>query len=147
MNDNSDDAKKYEDMLDMPHHVSSTRPHMSMDERAAQFSPFAALTGYDAAIGESARLTDEKVVPGEDAKAALDEKLLLLFRRQKECPAVTITYFMPDERKAGGAYVRASGRVRKVDAGLLILIYTDGRRIPFADIVEIDGDIFTEPLE
>ena len=95
------DEHKYEDIINMPHHVSASRPRMSMIDRAAQFSPFAALTGYDAAVKETARLTDKCIEPDEYEKAALDEKLRIALKNPEK--EITITYFKPDAKKDGGA--------------------------------------------
>ena len=94
---------QYDDIINLPHHVSKTRPQMSMVDRAAQFSPFAALTGYDAAIKETGRLTDEKVNLSEEEKEALDRKQQILMEWLGDHPALTITFFVPDEKKSGGA--------------------------------------------
>lgn len=89
---------QYDDIINLPHHVSKTRPQMSMVDRAAQFSPFAALTGYDAAIKETGRLTDEKVNLSEEEKEALDRKQQILMEWLGDHPALTITFFVPDEK-------------------------------------------------
>ena len=99
----------YEDIINLPHHVSKTRPQMSMLDRAAQFSPFAALTGYDAAIKETGRLTDEKIEMDEDRKAALDMKQAYLIEMIDEQPEISVTYFLPDTKKSGGSYVTVTG--------------------------------------
>ena len=105
----------YEDIINRPHHVSKARPQMSELERAAQFAPFAALTGYDSAIKETGRLTDERIELDEEASTALDMKYQLLMDALDDEPEVTITYFQPDERKAGGKFVSAVGAVKKID--------------------------------
>lgn len=105
---------KYDKIINLPHHVSSTHPHMSMIDRAAQFSPFAALTGYDAAVKETARLTEQKIELDEYEKAALDQRILLLQEHLKELPEVTITHFVPDERKDGGKYFSITEAVKKI---------------------------------
>ena len=107
--------RKYNEIMGLPHHVSKTRPQMPMSDRAAQFAPFAALTGYDAAIKETGRLTDERIELDVEALSALDMKYQLLMEAHDEAPEVTITYFQPDERKAGGKYVSAVGAVKKID--------------------------------
>ena len=99
---------KYDSIMNLPHHVSKTRPQMPMSDRAAQFAPFAALTGYDSAIKETGRLTDERIELDEEALSALDMKYQLLMDTFDEAPEVTITYFQPDERKAGGKYLTAT---------------------------------------
>ena len=97
--------QQYNDIIDLPHHISTTRPRMSMLDRAAQFSPFAALTGYDAAIKETGRLTGQRIELTEECRAVLDRKQQVLLENLAEHPEVSVTYFVPDERKSGGAYV------------------------------------------
>lgn len=106
---------RYDEIINLPHHVSKTRPQMPMSDRAAQFAPFAALTGYESAIKETGRLTDEKIELDEESLTALDMKYQLLMEALDDAPEVTITYFQPDERKAGGKYITATGAVKKVD--------------------------------
>lgn len=132
----------YDDIIDLPHHVSPTRPHMALADRAAQFLPFAALTGYGDAIRETGRLTDGKIELGEDAAGGLDGKLRALQERMESHPEVAVTYFLPDARKAGGAYATVTGRVRKLDAYARLLVMEDGTRIPLDEVVELDGEIF-----
>ena len=100
---------RYDEIINLPHHVSKTRPQMPMSDRAAQFAPFAALTGYDSAIKETGRLTDEKIELDEEALTALDMKYQLLMDAFDDAPEVTITFFQPDERKAGGKYASQVG--------------------------------------
>ena len=133
---------RYNEIINLPHHVSKTRPQMPMSDRAAQFAPFAALTGYDAAIKETGRLTDERIELDEEALTALDLKYQLLMEALDEAPKVTITYFQPDERKAGGAYVTATGAVIKVDDFERLITMQDGTKIPMDDILSIDGELF-----
>ena len=97
--------KKYADIIDLPHHQSDTRPKMSNYDRAAQFSPFAALTGHADSIKETARLTDEYSEPSEEMKAIMNEKILFLMEQVENQPEITITFFKPDEKKQGGAYI------------------------------------------
>ena len=134
---------KYDSIVSLPHHVSMTRPQMPMSDRAAQFAPFAALTGYDAAIKETGRLTDEKIELDEEALTALDMKYQLLMDALDDAPEVTITYFQPDERKAGGKYVSAVGAVKKIDDFERRITMRDGTRIPMDDILSIDGELFS----
>ena len=133
---------QYNDIIDLPHHVSATRPRMSMIDRAAQFSPFAALTGYDAAIKETGRLTDARIELSEESRAALDRKQKLLLDNLSGCPEVSVTYFVPDERKSGGAYVTVTGQVKKVDEFERLLILTEGTKIPLDEIQDLSGDLF-----
>lgn len=128
---------KYDDIIDLPHHVSATRPQMPMIDRAAQFMPFRALTGYEDAVHETARLTDEKPELTEDEKALLDVKLQRLVDHLDSHPQVTLTWFQPDKRKTGGAYVTTTGQIRKIDDFEGVLILMDGERILIEDILEI----------
>ena len=137
----------YEDILNLPHHVSKTRPRMSMLDRAAQFSPFAALTSYDDAIKETGRLTDEKIEMDEDRKAALDMKQAYLIEMIDEQPAISITYFLPDTKKSGGAYVTVTGNLKRFDEYERLLILTDGKKIPMDDIADIESDLFRGMFE
>ena len=134
---------QYEDIINLPHHVSPTRPQMPMSDRAAQFAPFAALTGYDAAIKETGRLTDDKIELDEEALTALDMKYQLLMDALDDAPEVTITYFQPDERKAGGKYITATSAVKKVDDFERRITMQDGTKIPMDDIPSIGGDLFS----
>ena len=137
----------YEDILNLPHHVSKTRPQMSMLDRAAQFSPFAALTGYDDAIKETGRLTDEKIEMDEDRKAALDMKQAYLIEMIDEQPEISITYFLPDAKKSGGAYVTVTGNLKRFNEYERLLILTDGKKIPMDDIADIESDLFRGMFE
>ena len=135
--------RKYNEIMGLPHHVSKTRPQMPMSDRAAQFAPFAALTGYDAAIKETGRLTDERIELDVEALSALDMKYQLLMEALDEAPEVIITYFRPDERKAGGKYVSAVGAVKKIDDFERRITMRDGTRIPMDDVLSIDGEMFS----
>ena len=128
---------RYDEIINLPHHVSKTRPQMPMSDRAAQFTPFAALTGYDAAIKETGRLTDERIELDEEALTALDRKYQLLMDTLDDAPEVTIIYFQPDERKAGGQYVSATGMVKKVDDFEPRIIMQDGTRIPLDSVYDL----------
>lgn len=127
----------YDSILNLPHPVSKKHPQMSIADRAAQFAPFAALTGYGAAITETGRLTDEKRELDECEKAALNEKLLDIRARSKSRPVVRFTCFLPDAKKAGGVYADVTGAVRRLDNTAQAVIMTDGTRVPFDDIVAI----------
>lgn len=129
---------KYDNILNLPHHVSSTRPHMSMHDRAAQFSPFAALTGYDDTVRETARLTDEKLELTADRTTYLNQKIAFLKEHAEERPEITIEYFIPDEKKSGGKYVTLSGKFRRIDEYNHNMVFTSGEEIPLNDIFEID---------
>lgn len=135
---------QYDDIINLPHHVSKTRPQMSMVDRAAQFSPFAALTGYDAAIKETGRLTDEKVNLSEEEKEALDRKQQILMERLGDHPALTVTYFVPDAKKSGGAYVTKDGNLKKIDGFERWMMLTDGTKIPLDDVADIESELFRD---
>lgn len=137
-------SSAYDDFLNLPHHVSADLPHMSMQNRAAQFAPFAALVGYDALIRETARLTDQRVELDESIKAELNEKLRLLLELLPQQPEVTITYFQPDIRKDGGSYRTVRGIVQKYFASTHILSMQNGRQISIYDIVAIEGSCFSD---
>ena len=135
-------SENYDDIIDLPHHVSATRPQISMMDRAAQFSPFAALTGYDAAIKETGRLTDQKVEMDAEALNVLNMKFQILIDRLAEEPEVTFIYFKPDERKDGGAYIDVTGIVKKVDKFERLIVMQSGTKIVKDDILNIEGKIF-----
>lgn len=135
---------KYDCIINLPHHGSSKRPQMPMMDRAAQFSPFAALTGYGDAIIETARQTEEKVDMDEEAYAILNRKFRLLMEQIDELPEVGITYFEPDARKSGGAYLTATGTLKKIDEFERILVMSDGKKIRMDEVIDIDGDIFRQ---
>ena len=120
---------------------------MSMHDRAAQFSPFAALSGYEEAVAEEARLTEEKILLDEYEKQRIDEKLQkirddLQEKGKEEKPRISVTFFLPDQKKAGGSYVTVTGQVKKMDTYKQQLLLTDGSAIPFQEIVELEGDLF-----
>lgn len=134
---------KYDDMLNLPHPVSKRHLPMNKGDRAAQFAPFAALTGYEAELEESSRTTEQKLELDEQEMQSIARKLL----RIKECindhPLLSITYFVPDKLKAGGKYVNENVTIRRIDeyAGQII---TQGGRIALGDIIAIEGDIFEQ---
>jgi len=130
----------YDDIIDRPHHVSSTRPHMSTIDRAAQFSPFAALTGFGAAITETGRQTDARIELDEYEKAALNEKLSRMLEQLDSQAEVTMTYFKPDEKKSGGTYVTVMGTVKKIDEHERVVVMENRTKIPIDDIVEINAE-------
>lgn len=135
----------YDDIIHLPHHVSTKHPQMPIPDRAAQFAPFAALTGHEAAIRETARLTDEKAELDENAKAVLDEKFRMVQETLSEHPEITVTYFQPDLKKSGGRYVTVTGCVKKLDMYEYHIVMADGLRIHLDDILELEGDIFGTP--
>ena len=138
---------KYDEIVGLPHHVSKTRPQMPMSDRAAQFAPFAALTGYDSAIKETGRLTNERIELDEDALTALNVKYQFLMDALDEEPEIKITYFKPDERKAGGEYVSAIGADKKVDDFERLITMQDGTRIPMDDVYDMSISVITNENE
>ena len=146
MKNSDDDDHKYDDIINLPHHRSTRHPHLPIADRAAQFSPFAALTGHGKAIREMARLTDAKVEPSEEAKLYLSARLSFLAENIKEHPEISVTYFLPDERKASGAYVSKTGIIKKINEYEHTLVMQDESVISIDDIVAIDGEPF-DPIE
>ena len=134
--------EKYKDIINLPHHVSSTRPQMSMMDRAAQFSPFAALTGYDAAIKETGRITEDKIEMDEESFNMLNLKFQILRDRIDEEPEVTFVYFKPDDLKAGGAYLRQTGIIKKIQEFERQIVLVNGGVIPMDEVQDIEGEIF-----
>ena len=132
------DENKYDDILYLPHPVSARHPQMPLADRAAQFSPFAALTGHEAAIRETARLTKERVELDESRKEILDERLQMIRENLSEKPEVTFTYFQPDERKGGGAYLTVTGRVKKMDGYERRILLEDGTVVPLEELIDIE---------
>ena len=138
------DEHRYDDIIDLPHHVSSRHPQMSLLDRAAQFSPFAALTGHAAAIRETERLTEEWVELDEDRKMLLDERLQMIReylsgrKEEQNLPEFTFTYFQPDEKKRGGAYITICGRVRKIDEYVHRVILEDGTDLAIEHLFAIE---------
>ena len=132
------DWMRYADIIDRPHHVSKKHPSMSMEERAAQFSPFAALTGYEAAVKEAARLTDAREELDEDEKARLNTQLMKIAAHCQEQPEVMVKYFVPDERKVGGARRIYRGRLRKIDRDRKMLVMVDKTELPIEDLLNIE---------
>ena len=128
---------KYDDIIALPHPEPRTHPRMSLHDRAAQFSPFAALTGHSAAIAETGRLTDSRITLDESEMARVDAALQRLRELLPQEPVASITYFVPDERKAGGSYQTITGTARRIDTVNGILLLTDRREVPIADIFDI----------
>ncbi len=133
---------KYDDIINLPHHVSTMRHRMSMLERAAQFQSFRALTGYEDAVQETSRLTEDRVELTEDEKSILDRKLQSLADRISSKPQITVTWFRPDQKKTGGAYVTTTGQLKKINDFAGVLILMSGERIVIEDILDIQ---ITEP--
>ena len=133
----NEDISKYREILELPRHVSATRQPMSLHDRAAQFSPFAALTGYEDELRETARQVQKRSEITEEVKEKIDRELRYLSLHLEEEPQVKVTYFVCDRRKDGGAYVTEETTLKKIDTVRLALVLTDGRKIPIDDIEEI----------
>ena len=142
MNTPTGNPHRYDDMIGLPHPVSRFHPPMARSKRAAQFAPFDALAGFGAAIHEAERETEEKKELSEDMIDIIDVRLAMIQHHIKEQPSVTVTYFLPDTKKAGGRYVTVSGNVKMLDGVEHVMIMTDGTRIPIEDIGYIDGNLF-----
>ena len=136
----------YADIINLPRHVSKKHPQMSLLDRASQFSPFAALTGYEDAIEEAARFTDEHSKLDENTINMLDVRLQLLQKRLSEKPVVQISYFKPDEKKIGGSYERITGIIKKIDMYEHRIVMNDGYDIPIDNLTAIEGDIFSSHI-
>ncbi|MBP5372077.1 MAG: hypothetical protein J6Y55_09180 [Bacteroidales bacterium] len=134
---------KYDDIINLPHHVSETHPQMSMRNRAAQFSPFAALSGHSDAIHETARYTDDFQGVDESNVEALNQKIAMILDKINEHPQITVTYFKPDEKKEGGSYTLKTGNIKRVDDYEHVLQFTDNEKIPIQSIFNIDGELFS----
>ena len=136
------DSGKYDDIIKLSHHVSKKHPQMSMEERAAQFAPFAALVGYEDAVEETARITTKRIELNEEEKDALDIKLQMLNEQIhiQIYPNVTIMYFVPDLKKNGGKYIKISGTVKKIDEYKQLIILDDKTEIPISEIISINGE-------
>ena len=132
----------YDDIINLPHPTSPRHPRMPIHDRAAIFSPFAALSGHGAAIAETARLTEQRIELDEDTRAELDRKQAVLLEHMDEQPEITITWFQPDERKDGGAYLTATSRLKKFRELERILVLADGTEIPMEDVVALESGIF-----
>ena len=133
---------KYDDMIGLGHPISRTHPPMARIKRAAQFASFDALTGFGAAIHEAGRETEEKKELSEDEIDMIDAKLAVIQYHIKEQPNITVTYFIPDDKKSGGRYVTVSGNVRKLDGLERVIMMVDGTQIPIEDVRYIEGDLF-----
>lgn len=133
---------KYDDMLFLPHHVSAVHPQMSRHDRAAQFSPFAALSGYDAVLREVGRLTQPQKELDEGVQAELNGQLRVLAGLLDQHPEVTVTWFRPDGKKEGGEYLTATGTVRKIDTYREVLILESGEQISIHNLLSLSGSAF-----
>lgn len=134
--------RKYDDIINLPHHVSKKHPQMSLYARSAQFAPFAALTGYEEAIKETARETSVRIEIDEEMKSVLDSKLQILLEKISLKPELSITYFIPDFSKDGGQYVTTEGIIKKIDMYNQYIYLEDSTEIPITEIIDISGDVF-----
>ena len=133
--------KRYDDIINLPRHISKKHPQMSLYARSAQFAPFAALTGYDGLIKETARFTDQRIEIDEELKLILDSKLQIIKKKIKSQPEITFTYFVPDSKKSGGSYITKTSSVKKVDIYQQLVILLDNTEIPITEIIDMTGDI------
>ena len=131
----------YEDIINLPHHTSKKHPRMSLEARSAQFAPFAALTGYDEVLIETARLTNERIEIDETIKVIIDTKLQIIKEHIKEMPLITFMYFVPDTKKDGGKYVTITGNVKKIEEYRNVLVLDNKIEIPIDEIIDINGEI------
>jgi len=133
---------KYDEIMELPHHVSETRARMSRQNRAAQFSSFAALTGYEEGIAEAARLTESRIERSEEDMCRLNERLMRLSGALGSRPEIEILYFAPDGRKSGGSYLRRKGRLRRIDEESGCIEFEDRSCVPLEDIYELEAELF-----
>ena len=132
----------YEDIVNLPPHISKRHPQPTMIERAARFAPFAAITGYEEMVLEEARVTEERVELDEGTLAILNEKLNIIHESLDSAPIIKITYFEPDKKKSGGAYVSVTGTVKRIDEYERIVIMSDGKKIPIDEIFGLESKLF-----
>ena len=131
-------SNKYDDIINLPHHISKKHPQMTLEARAAQFAPFAALTGYDDEVKETERLTNRRIELDDEAKSILDNKIQIILEQISQRPTVSITYFLPDTKKAGGEYVTITGIIKKVDGYNQVIVLENRTEIPINEIIDID---------
>ena len=129
---------KYDDIINLPHHISKKHPQMTLEARAAQFAPFAALTGYGDEIRETARLTNRRIELDEEAKSILDNKIKIILEQISQRPIVSITYFIPKIKKDGGKYITTSGIIKRIDEYKQVIVLEDKTEIPINEMIDID---------
>ncbi|MBQ6687549.1 MAG: hypothetical protein IJN03_03395 [Bacilli bacterium] len=139
--------KNYDDIINLPHYISKKHPQMSIEARSAQFAPFSALTGYDEAIKETARLTDKRIEIDDGLKVVLNNKLQYILENLKLKPEIILTYFVYDDKKIGGKYVEKIGIVKKIDMVEQYVMLIDKTKIPVLEIINITGEIFNSMEE
>lgn len=128
----------YEDIINLPPHISQKYPQASIADRAARFSPFAAITGYEDMVQEAARVTRERIILDENVKRELDEKMNMILEHHEDNLIIEITYYLPDDKKSGGDYVCITGSVKRIDSHHRCILMQDGREIPIEDIFSIE---------
>lgn len=132
----------YEDIVNLPPHISKKHPQPTMKDRAARFAPFAAITGYEEMVLEEARVTEERIELDEGAVFMLNEKLSIILEFLDEKPDVRITYFEPDKKKSGGAYVSIIGTVKRIDEYEQVVVMTDGKKVRINEIFSLESQLF-----
>ena len=132
-------SNKYDDIINLPHHISTKHPQMSLEARAAQFAPFAALIGYDDEVKETARLTNKKIELDDEAKSIIDNKMQIILENISARPTISITYFIPDTKKDGGKYVTTTGILKRIDEYKQVIVLEDRTEIPINEIVDISN--------
>ena len=132
----------YEDIVNIPRHISKVHPQATMADRAARFSPFAAISGYEDMVKEAARVTEERIDITDATKELLNEKLNMIIEFLDEAPVVTIIYFEPDKKKDGGAYISITGTVKRIDEYERIVLMSDDKKIRIEEIYAIESDLF-----
>ena len=137
-------TNKYDEIINLPHHISKKHPPLGRDSYAAQFSPFAALTGYDDVVSEAARVTEEKTELDEDAKLRISNRLSFILDHIDKDPGVTITHFLPDARKSGGKYVKSVGKIKKYDGYEKIIYMESGTKIKLENVFDINSELLTK---
>lgn len=137
---------RYDDIIDRRYEGSTTHKRMSLENRAAQFAPFAALTGHDAAINETARLTSERIELSGEEQRMLSERLNIVLEKLSEQPILTFVIFQPDTNKSGGCYITITGTVKKFDEYEKAIILTNGKSVLFENVFSIDGEIFNDMI-
>ena len=138
---------KYDDIINLPHHVSKKHPQMSLEQRSAQFAPFAAVDGVEDDIMEAERVTEERENVSDEEIEILNKKLQIINQNISQKPTVLVTYYVPDKKKAGGEYVTITGNVKKIDEYVQLIILEDGTKIPIGEIVDIRSKLFNELLK
>ena len=136
------DKFPYEDIINLPRPVSKKHPPPPLSERAARFAPFAAITGYEEMLLEEARITEEKIELDECALILLDKKLNIIQKHLSQSPEITVTYFVPDKKKTGGAYHTITGIVKRIDPYQKILILENDEKIQIEKIYDLKSDLF-----